>query len=147
VNATTAVYVGAGTPEGARPPASAASTSAPTAARHHGLHKESGTGTTGWVAARRLHERPHDHRRQGRRDRRRHRLEDRRSRRQARLLRRHARHEAPASTSAFTGIDNAQVGSVYAKQADLEQLRQDMLDVAQFLNAVVDDLQSLGLTS
>jgi hypothetical protein len=54
---------------------------------------------------------------------------------------------SPASTSAFTGIDNAQVGSVYAKQADLEQLRQDMLDVAQFLNAVVDDLQSLGLTS
>lgn len=50
-----------------------------------------------------------------------------------------------ASTAAFTGQTNAVGGSVYAKSADLEQLRGDVLDVAQMLNALVDDLQTLGL--
>lgn len=50
-----------------------------------------------------------------------------------------------ASTTAFTGQDNTQTGDVYAKSADLEQLRQDLVDVAQTLNAVIDDLRTLGL--
>lgn len=54
--------------------------------------------------------------------------------------------------SAYSGIDNLQLGSVYAQVADLnalrtayENLRALSEDVAQLLNAVVDDLQSLGL--
>jgi hypothetical protein len=53
---------------------------------------------------------------------------------------------------AYTGQDNAQAGTVYAKLTDLQALRvaYDNLrvfaeDVAQLLNAVVDDLQAYGL--
>ena len=52
----------------------------------------------------------------------------------------------------YTGIDNAQAGTVYATVADLnalraavENLRGFTEDLAQFLNAVVDDLQAYGL--
>lgn len=51
----------------------------------------------------------------------------------------------PSSTAAFTGINDAQAGTPYAKVVDLEQLRQDLLDLAQFVNALVDDAQALGL--
>lgn len=56
--------------------------------------------------------------------------------------------------TAYTGIDNAQTGAVYAKIDDLnalriayENLRTFVEDAIQLLNAVVDDLQNLGLES
>jgi hypothetical protein len=53
---------------------------------------------------------------------------------------------------AYTGIDNAQVGSVYAQASELEALRQAYQSLAlhhalivEVLNSVIDDLQALGL--
>jgi hypothetical protein len=51
----------------------------------------------------------------------------------------------PASTSAFTGQDNAQAGSVYAKLTDLNTLRSDVLMAFQIENAIIDDQQAFGL--
>jgi hypothetical protein len=51
----------------------------------------------------------------------------------------------PASTSAFTGIDNAQAGTPYAKLTDVNQLRLDMLMSIQIENAIIDDQQAFGL--
>lgn len=55
-------------------------------------------------------------------------------------------------SSAYTGIDNLQVGAVYAQVADLntlrvayENLRVLTEDAVAMLNSVVDDLQSVGL--
>lgn len=55
-------------------------------------------------------------------------------------------------SAAYTGIDNAQAGTVYATVADLnalraayENLRAFLEDLAQFANALVDDLQLQGL--
>lgn len=55
-------------------------------------------------------------------------------------------------SSVYTGQDNAQAGTVYAKVADLnalrtayENLRAFTEDLAQMVNAAVDDLQALGL--
>lgn len=55
-------------------------------------------------------------------------------------------------SAAYTGIDNAQAGTVYARLSDLnalraayENLRVFCEDVAQFLNALVDDQQAYGL--
>lgn len=55
-------------------------------------------------------------------------------------------------SGAYSGIDNAQVGSVYAQLADLnalrvayENLRAFVEDVAQALNAVIDDLQAADI--
>jgi hypothetical protein len=55
-------------------------------------------------------------------------------------------------SAAYTGIDNAQVGSVYAAVADVnalrtayENLRAFVEDAVQFVNAVTDDLQANGL--
>lgn len=52
-------------------------------------------------------------------------------------------------STAYTGIDNAQAGAVYAKAADLEALRVAVEnlrlfveDLAQLQNAVLDDLQA-----
>ena len=53
----------------------------------------------------------------------------------------------PASTSAFTGIDNAQVGSVYAQVADLNTLRGDLLMAMQLINQLIDDGQAYGLAA
>lgn len=54
-------------------------------------------------------------------------------------------------SSAYTGIDNAQVGTVYAQVSDLnalrvayENLRAFVEDAVQMLNATVDDLQAYG---
>lgn len=54
-------------------------------------------------------------------------------------------------SAAYTGIDNAQAGTVYATVADLnalrtayENLRALTEDLAAFVNSIVDDLQSLG---
>ena len=46
----------------------------------------------------------------------------------------------PASTSAFTGIDNAQAGTVYAQLSDLNQLRDDLLMAFSLANQLLDDL-------
>jgi hypothetical protein len=55
-------------------------------------------------------------------------------------------------SSAFAGLDNSQAGTIYAKLADLntlrtayENLRAFTEDVAQALNALIDDLQAMGL--
>ncbi len=55
-------------------------------------------------------------------------------------------------STAFAGLDNTQSGAVYAKLADLnglrlayENLRAFSEDVAQALNALLDDLQAMGL--
>lgn len=63
-----------------------------------------------------------------------------------------AAYTSDPESSVYTGIDNAQVGSVYAQLADLnalrvayETLRVLSEDVAQALNAVIDDLQAYGL--
>jgi hypothetical protein len=55
-------------------------------------------------------------------------------------------------SAAYTGIDNAQAGTVYATLADLnalraayENLRAFLEDLAQHHNALVDDLQANGL--
>lgn len=55
-------------------------------------------------------------------------------------------------SAAFGGADNSQAGAVYAKLADLnalrtsyENLRAFTEDVAQALNALIDDLQAVGL--
>lgn len=57
-----------------------------------------------------------------------------------------------SESGAYTGIDNLQVGTVYATVADLnalrvayETLRAFTEDVAQALNSVIDDGQALGL--
>jgi len=55
-----------------------------------------------------------------------------------------ARTINPASTAAFTGIDNAQAGSVYAQYSELEQLRGDVLQLAQIINSLIDDSQGIG---
>lgn len=54
--------------------------------------------------------------------------------------------------SAYSGIDNLQVGNVYAQLTDLnalrvayENLRAFTEDIAEFVNALVDDMQSYGL--
>lgn len=61
-------------------------------------------------------------------------------------------YTADNESAAYTGIDNAQAGTVYAQLADLnnlrtayENLRALTEDLAQFVNAVVDDLQAYGL--
>lgn len=61
-------------------------------------------------------------------------------------------YTADVESTAYTGQDNAQEGSVYAKLDDLnalrtayENLRKFVEDLAQHHNAVVDDLQLLGL--
>lgn len=61
-------------------------------------------------------------------------------------------YTADDESVAYTGVDNAQVGTVYATVADLnalrtayENLRALAEDTTQFLNAVVDDLQAYGL--
>lgn len=63
-----------------------------------------------------------------------------------------AAYTADDESVAYTGIDNAQVGSVYAQLSDLnalrtayENLRGLSEDIAQALNAVIDDLQAYGL--
>lgn len=55
-------------------------------------------------------------------------------------------------STAFVGVDNSQTGTVYARLADLnalrasyENLRAFTEDVAQALNALIDDLQAMGL--
>jgi hypothetical protein len=53
----------------------------------------------------------------------------------------------PTSTGAFTGIDNAQAGAVYAKVADLNTLRTDLLSAIQAVNQIIDDLQAYGLAA
>jgi hypothetical protein len=61
-------------------------------------------------------------------------------------------YTADVESVAYTGIDNAQAGSVYATLADLnalraavENLRAFAEDLAQFANAAVDELQTRGL--
>lgn len=61
-------------------------------------------------------------------------------------------YTADDESAAYSGIDNAQGGAVYAQLSDLnalrtayETLRALAEDTAQMLNAVVDDLQTLGL--
>jgi hypothetical protein len=63
-----------------------------------------------------------------------------------------AAYSPDAETSPYTGHDNAQAGTVYAKVADLnalrtayENLRALTEDLTQMVNATVDDLQALGL--
>lgn len=58
-----------------------------------------------------------------------------------------ARTVNPASTSAFSGIDNAQAGSVYAQLTDLNALRSDVIALYQIANALIDDSQALGLSA
>jgi len=62
-------------------------------------------------------------------------------------------YTADVESSAYTGVDNLQVGSVYALVADLnalrvayENLRAFTEDLAQHHNALVDDMQANGLT-
>lgn len=61
-------------------------------------------------------------------------------------------YTADDESAAYTGVDNAQVGTVYATVADLnalrtayENLRALAEDTTQFLNALIDDLQAYGL--
>lgn len=61
-------------------------------------------------------------------------------------------YTADAESTAYTGQDNAQTGTVYAKLDDLnalrvayENLRASHEDLMQFVNALVDDMQLLGL--
>lgn len=63
-----------------------------------------------------------------------------------------AAYTSDPESSAYTGIDNAQPGTVYATVADLnllraayENLRTMAEDVQQGLNAVIDDLQTVGM--
>lgn len=63
-----------------------------------------------------------------------------------------AAYTSDTESVAYTGIDNAQAGTVYATVADLdalrtayENLRAFVEDLAQHHNAVVDDLQALNL--
>ena len=51
----------------------------------------------------------------------------------------------PSSTAAFSGINNSQLGNVYAQVADLNTLRLDVLAAFQAINQILDDLQSYGL--
>ena len=55
-------------------------------------------------------------------------------------------------STAFSGINSAQAGTPYAQVSDLnnlrsayENLRQFAENIAQVLNALIDDLQSTGL--
>lgn len=61
-------------------------------------------------------------------------------------------YTADNESGAYTGIDNAQGGTPYAQLTDLnalraayENLRALTEDLAQFVNALVDDLQAYGL--
>lgn len=63
-------------------------------------------------------------------------------------------YTADDESAAYTGIDNAQAGTVYAQVADVnalrvayENLRAFVEDLAAFSNSQVDDLQSLGLVA
>jgi len=63
-------------------------------------------------------------------------------------------YTADDESGAYTGIDNAQGGSVYAQVSDLnalrtayETLRAFAEDIGQGLNSVIDDLQTLGLVA
>lgn len=63
-------------------------------------------------------------------------------------------YTADDESAAYTGIDNAQVGTVYATVADLnalrtayENLRAFTEDGMKMLNSVVDDLQTIGLVA
>jgi len=63
-------------------------------------------------------------------------------------------YTADSESSTYTGIDNAQGGSVYAQLADLnalrtayENLRALAEDTTQALNAVIDDLQSKDIVA
>lgn len=63
-----------------------------------------------------------------------------------------AAYTADNESAAYTGIDNAQVGTVYAQLTDLnalrtayENLRAFVEDLAQHHNSVLDDLQAVGL--
>lgn len=62
-----------------------------------------------------------------------------------------AAYTADTESSAYTGIDNAQGGTPYAQLTDLnalrvayENLRAFTEDLAQFVNAQVDDMQTIG---
>ncbi len=64
----------------------------------------------------------------------------------------HAAYTADAEGTAYTGIDNTQVGTVYAAVADLnalrvayENLRIAYESTSQVLNQLLDDLQAYGL--
>jgi len=46
--------------------------------------------------------------------------------------------------STYTGIDNTQVGSVYAKLSDLEALRGDLINIAQVLAQLAQDNKDFG---
>lgn len=63
-----------------------------------------------------------------------------------------AAYTADAENAAYTGLDNLQAGSPYAKLTDLnalrvayENLRAHSERTTQVLNAVIDDLQAQGL--
>ncbi|MBU6232351.1 hypothetical protein KGP36_06990 [Patescibacteria group bacterium] len=63
-----------------------------------------------------------------------------------------ASYTSDPQSSAFTGIDNAQAGTVYAQETNLESLRQAYENLrmftenlAQFVNGLLDDLQEYGL--
>lgn len=63
-----------------------------------------------------------------------------------------AAYTSDPESSAYTGIDNAQAGTVYAQLTDLnalrvayETLRVHAEDTAQMVNAILDDLQLYGL--
>lgn len=56
-----------------------------------------------------------------------------------------ARTNAFAATSAYTGQDNVQIGSVYAKATDIEALRLEVLALAKLVNALIDDSQAVGI--
>ena len=61
-------------------------------------------------------------------------------------------YTADNESGAYTGIDNAQAGSVYAQLTDLnalrtayENLRAFVEDLAQQHNSLLDDMQALNL--
>lgn len=62
-------------------------------------------------------------------------------------------YTADSESSAYTGIDNAQAGTVYAQLTDLnalrtayENLRAFTEDAVQALNALIDDAQAFGIS-
>lgn len=50
------------------------------------------------------------------------------------------------STASYAGIDNAQVGTVYATVADLNTLRTELVTAYQLINQLIDLLQTAGLS-
>ncbi len=50
------------------------------------------------------------------------------------------------STVAYTGIDNLQVGTVYATVADLNTLRAELVTAYQLINKLIDAFQASGLS-